>query len=36
MAWRILLMQAGWTIALVLLGSFMWHRNQRHLVVQGG
>ena len=35
-AGRILLLQAGWTIALVLLGNFMWHRNQRHLVVQGG
>ena len=36
MAWQILLMQAGWTIALITLGCLFWRRNQRHLVVQGG
>ena len=32
----ILLRQGAWTAALVMLGRFMWQRNQRHLVVQGG
>ncbi|MBQ4434837.1 MAG: ABC-2 family transporter protein [Clostridia bacterium] len=32
----ILLRQAGWTVALLLLGRFMWHRNQQRLVIQGG
>ncbi len=36
MAGQTLLMQAAWTAALVLLGRFMWRRNQRRLVVQGG
>ncbi len=35
-AGMILLRQSAWTAALILLGCFMWHRNQRHLVVQGG
>ena len=32
----ILLMQAGWIILLVLLGTGMWRRNQRRMIVQGG
>ena len=29
-------LQAGWTLTLVFLGIWLWRRNQRHLIVQGG
>ena len=35
-AGRILLLQAGWTLALVLAGNLFWQRNQRRLIIQGG
>ena len=33
---RVLLTQAAWTLALAGLGLFMWRRNQKRLIVQGG
>ncbi len=33
---RILLMQAGWTAVLALLGHAMWRANQKRIIVQGG
>ncbi len=32
----VILLQAGWTAALVLTGLLLWRRNQRRLVLQGG
>ena len=32
----VLLLQGGWTIALVLLGLALWRSDQRRLVIQGG
>ena len=32
----ILLRQAGWTVLLILLGCFLWERNQRRIILQGG
>ena len=32
----VLLIQAVWTAVLVLAGCFLWQRNQRRLVIQGG
>ena len=32
----VLLLQAGWTAALVCLGVWIWNRNRRHIVLQGG
>ena len=32
----ILLIQAAWTAALILLGLAMWHKNQRRMIIQGG
>ena len=33
---EILLLQAGWSLALILAGILFWQRNQRRLVFQGG
>ncbi|MCR4877425.1 MAG: ABC-2 family transporter protein [Clostridiales bacterium] len=33
---EILLLQAGWSLALILAGILFWQRNQRRLVLQGG
>ena len=33
---RVLLIQLFWLAALTGLGLFIWQRNQKHLVVQGG
>ena len=33
---RILLMQAGWIILLVMLGRIMWRANQKRMILQGG
>ena len=35
-AFRVLALQGGWTIGLVFLGTRLWRRNQRYLIVQGG
>ena len=35
-ALRILILQTGWILLLVFLGSRMWQRNQQHLIIQGG
>ena len=32
----VLLLQAGWTILLVLAGMMLWKRNQHRLIIQGG
>ena len=32
----VLLLQAGWTAALIGIGCLLWRRNQRRLVLQGG
>ena len=32
----ILLRQALWTLALIAVGLFFWHRNQQKLIIQGG
>ena len=32
----VLLLQAAWTAALVCLGVWIWNRNRRHIVLQGG
>ena len=32
----VLLLQAGWTVLLVLAGMTLWKRNQRRLIIQGG
>ena len=32
----VLLLQAGWTVLLVLAGMMLWKRNQRRLIIQGG
>ena len=31
-----LLIQAAWTLVLVLGGIFFWRTNQRKLIIQGG
>ena len=31
-----LAVQAGWTVLLVSLGSYLWARNQKRMIVQGG
>ena len=36
MAPQVLLLQAGWTAALIGIGCLLWRRNQRRLVLQGG
>ena len=33
---RILALQLGWTGLLAALGLFLWQRNQKHIIVQGG
>ena len=33
---QVLLLQAGWTAVLVLIGCLLWRWNQRRLVLQGG
>ena len=33
---RVLALQAAWTALLICLGSLLWRRNQRRLIVQGG
>ena len=33
---EVLLIQAGWTLILVLFGCALWHRNQQRLIIQGG
>ena len=33
---RALLIQAAWTAALVFLGLWLWQRNQKRMIVQGG
>jgi ABC-2 type transport system permease protein len=35
-AWRLLSMQAGWAVALVLLGRAMWNSSRRRVTIQGG
>ena len=35
-AFSALILQAAWTVCLVLCGSLLWRRNRRRLVVQGG
>ena len=35
-AFRVLALQAGWTLLLVFLGLQLWRRNQKHLILQGG
>ncbi len=32
----VLALQAGWTLVLAALGLRLWHRNQKHLILQGG
>ncbi len=32
----VLLLQAGWAAALIILGRLMWRLNQRRLIIQGG
>ena len=32
----VLLLQAGWTLLLVLAGMMLWRRNQDRLIIQGG
>ena len=32
----VLLLQAGWTILLVLAGMMLWKRNQHRMIIQGG
>ena len=32
----VLLLQAAWTVLLVLAGMMLWKRNQRRLIIQGG
>ena len=32
----VLALQTGWTLLLAVLGLRLWHRNQRHLILQGG
>ena len=33
---QVLLLQAGWTAALIAAGCWLWRRNQKRLVLQGG
>ena len=33
---RVLAVQAGWTVILVLLGRVLWNSNQKRMVLQGG
>ena len=33
---RVIFIQAAWTALLVLSGIFLWQRNRRHLILQGG
>ena len=33
---QVLLLQAGWTAALIAAGCWLWKRNQKRLVLQGG
>ena len=33
---RLLLVQAGWTIALLLLGQVVWRRSRHRITIQGG
>ena len=33
---RILLVQAGWTVALTALGVWLWERHRKRIVLQGG
>lgn len=33
---RVLLVQAVWCVALMVLGRYMWHREEKRLIVQGG
>jgi len=33
---RVLLIQCGWTLVLVLLGCALWRNNRRKLIIQGG
>ena len=33
---EVLLLQAGWTVLLVLGGMTLWKRNQRRMIIQGG
>jgi ABC-2 type transport system permease protein len=35
-ALRLLALQAGWTLALLLLGHVAWKRSQRRITIQGG
>ena len=35
-AGRILAIQAGWTVILIGIGAYLWRRNQRRLIIQGG
>ena len=32
----VLLLQAGWTVLLILAGMMLWRRNQDRLIIQGG
>ncbi len=34
--WRVLGLQAAWTVLLLALGLWLWRRNQKRLVLQGG
>ncbi len=33
---RILAIQAGWVVLLILAGNAMWRANQKRMIVQGG
>ena len=33
---EVILLQAGWTLLLVLAGMMLWRRNQDRLIIQGG
>ena len=35
-ALRVLALQAGWTLLLGAFGLFLWHHNQKRLILQGG
>jgi len=33
---RLLLEQAGWTVALIVVGQWVWSRSRHHITIQGG
>ena len=35
-AFRILLIQVGWTVLLIGTGVFFWRKNQKRMIIQGG